>query len=167
MMVGEAPGATEDAQGRPFVGSAGRLLNKLLHALGLRRKDVYVANVLCCRPDVSPGEPNRPPRGFEINECLPYLYAQISIVQPWVIVAMGAIAIEALAPEYGLWTHGTVYEFKGIPVVPTYHPSYVLRNPTKQVRANLWIHFLTAIEKAGWPIQDLADRVPTARDLCE
>jgi len=133
MFIGEAPGADEDAQGVPFVGRAGQLLTSMIQALGLRRDDVYIANILKCRPPN-----NRDPQPLEVVECLPYLARQIALVQPKIIVCVGRIAAQNLL---GVETpigklRGQVHAFRdsGIPVVVTYHPAYLLRSPSEKRR---------------------------------
>src|SRR6202011_1418481 len=109
MFIGEAPGADEDARGEPFVGRAGQLLTKIIAAMGFTRADVYIANVLKCRPDMPRGSSgNRPPTPDEMHTCLPYLAEQINIIQPKVLVALGATAVEGL-----LGTRGTMREMRG------------------------------------------------------
>ena len=130
MFVGEAPGADEDAQGEPFVGRAGQLLTKIIEAIGLTREDVYIANVLKCRP---PG--NRAPEPDEVATCEPFLFQQIDTIQPKVIVALGTHAAHALlktdAPISRL--RGRVHEFRdGIKLVPTFHPAFLLRSPDRK-----------------------------------
>ncbi len=124
--VGEAPGADEDAQGKPFVGSAGQLLTKIIGAMGLRREDVYICNILKCRP---PG--NRNPQPDEIAACEPFLIRQLRVIQPKVICALGTFAAHTLlkseAPISVL--RGRFHSYDGIPLMPTYHPAYLLRNP--------------------------------------
>ena len=126
MFVGEAPGAEEDRQGLPFVGAAGQLLTKIIEAMQLRRDDVYICNVLKCRP---PG--NRDPMPEEISTCEPYLKKQIEIVAPRIICALGRVAAHALLkttlPMHQL--RGQLHQYEGVPVLVTYHPSYLLRNP--------------------------------------
>jgi len=126
VFVGEAPGADEDAQGRPFVGRAGQLLTKIIAAMGLKREDVYICNILKCRP---PG--NRNPLPEEIAACEPFLIRQIEAIRPRVICALGSIAAHALlkseAPISVL--RGRFHRYQGIPLMPTYHPAYLLRNP--------------------------------------
>lgn len=126
MFVGEGPGADEDRQGRPFVGAAGRLLDKIIEAMGLRREQVFIANVVKCRP---PG--NRNPLADEIAACLPYLHRQIDLVGPSVICALGKFAAQALletgAPISKL--RGSFHDYRGVKLMPTFHPSYLLRNP--------------------------------------
>ncbi len=126
MLVGEGPGATEDQTGRPFVGQAGQLLNSILEAIGLRREDVYITNVVKCRPPQ-----NRKPLPDEVAACIPYLYRQIELIKPKVIVALGGTAGEALlGVKKSLGElRGKVHRFGGIPLVVTYHPAALLRNP--------------------------------------
>jgi DNA polymerase len=130
MFVGEAPGAYEDRQGEPFVGRAGQLLTKIIEAINLRREDVYIANVIKCRP---PG--NRNPEPIEVATCEPFLRAQIAIIQPKVIVALGTFAAHLLlasdAPISRL--RGRVHQIgDGIRLVPTFHPAYLLRSPERK-----------------------------------
>lgn len=126
VFVGEAPGREEDLQGKPFVGRAGQLLTKMIEAIGLQRQDVYICNVLKDRP---PG--NRTPEPDEMSACLPFLERQLAIVRPKVICALGAIAAKALlGPHISITkARGHVHEYRGIPLVPTFHPAYLLRNP--------------------------------------
>lgn len=126
MLIGEAPGADEDAQGEPFVGRAGQLLNKILEAIHFRREDVYIANILKCRP---PG--NRKPLPDEVELCLPYLRKQIDLIRPTVILCLGLTAAENLlgTRESLSRLRGRVLTFEGIPVMITYHPAALLRNP--------------------------------------
>lgn len=132
MFVGEAPGADEDAQGEPFVGRAGQLLNSMLFALGLKREEVYIANVLKCRP---PG--NRDPQPGEVEQCEPYLIRQIELIQPRLIVALGRHAAHSLLktdlPLARL--RGQTLSYQGIPLVVTYHPAYLLRTLTDKRKA--------------------------------
>ncbi len=127
MFIGEAPGAEEDRQGKPFVGRAGKLLDRIILALGLKREDVYISNILKCRP---PG--NRDPRPDEVASCTPFLLRQIETIQPQMIVALGRPAanflLDTTAPLARL--RGRRQSFRGIPVVVTYHPAYLLRNPS-------------------------------------
>lgn len=127
MVIGEGPGADEDLQGEPFVGRAGQLLNKILEAIHLKREDVYIANVVKCRP---PG--NKTPTESEFKDCLPYLLKQIEIIKPKFILTLGAVPLLALFGKmYQISKHrGHVLDFKGIKVIPTYHPAYLLRNPS-------------------------------------
>lgn len=126
MLVGEAPGADEDAQGEPFVGRAGQLLNKILEAINFKREEVYIANILKCRP---PG--NRKPLPEEVESCLPYLRKQIGLIRPSVILCLGLTAAENLlgTRESLSRLRGRVLTFEGIPVMVTYHPAALLRNP--------------------------------------
>jgi uracil-DNA glycosylase len=129
MFVGEAPGADEDAQGEPFVGRAGQLLTKIIEAIGLKREDVYIANVIKCRP---PG--NRNPEPDEVATCEPFLLRQIDIVRPRVIVALGTHAAHALlkvdTPISRL--RGRVHLFRDAQLVPTFHPAFLLRSPERK-----------------------------------
>jgi len=126
MFVGEAPGADEDAQGEPFVGRAGQLLNKILEAISLRREDVYIANILKCRPPN-----NRTPFAEEVEHCLPYLRRQIALINPKLIVCLGLTAAQNLlgTTESLGRLRGRVLSFEGIPMMVTYHPAALLRNP--------------------------------------
>jgi len=132
LFVGEAPGADEDRKGEPFVGRAGQLLNAMLFALGLKREDVYIANVLKCRP---PG--NRDPQPDEVGHCEPYLVRQIALIRPRLIVALGRHAAHSLlkteAPLARL--RGQRLSYHGTPLIVTYHPAYLLRNPADKRRA--------------------------------
>jgi DNA polymerase len=158
MFVGEAPGADEDIVGEPFVGRAGQLLTKMIEAMGFRRTEVYIANVLKCRPDVPQGESgNRKPTHDEMNVCKPYLLQQIDIVQPKVLVALGATAVEGLLgiEKAGITRmRGNWKEFHGTPVMPTFHPSFLLR-PTSEQLANkrlIWEDMLQVLGRLGRPI---------------
>jgi uracil-DNA glycosylase len=138
MLVGEAPGEQEDLHGEPFVGRAGQLLDRMLQASGLTRADatpeqqVYIANVIKCRP---PG--NRNPTPEEVQQCEPYLVRQVQLVQPRLIVAMGRFAAQALlkSSEPIGKLRGRIHDFEGTPVVVTYHPAYLLRNPADKALA--------------------------------
>ena len=129
MFVGEAPGADEDIQGIPFVGRAGQLLTKIIEAIGLSRDDVYIANVIKCRPPQ-----NRNPEPDEVETCEPFLFRQIDIIKPKVIVALGTFAartlLRTLDPISRL--RGRVYEYRGAKLIPTFHPAYLLRNPASK-----------------------------------
>ena len=126
MFVGEAPGADEDVQGIPFVGRAGQLLTKMIEAMGLRRDEVYIANVLKCRPPN-----NRDPQPDEVESCEPFLFKQIASVQPKVIIALGAFAARALLKTQDPISRmrGRVYSYRGAQLIPTFHPSFLLRSP--------------------------------------
>ena len=129
LIIGEAPGADEDKQGEPFVGRAGQLLNSMLTAIGLKREEVYIANVLKCRP---PG--NRDPKPEEAQTCRPYLERQIALIKPGIILALGRIAAQNLlnteTPIGKL--RGGVHRLGGVPLVVTYHPAYLLRSPSEK-----------------------------------
>jgi uracil-DNA glycosylase len=129
MFIGEAPGADEDLQGEPFVGRAGQLLNNMIKAMGLRREDVYIANIIKCRP---PG--NRTPERDECETCSPFLFHQIDVVKPKAIVALGAVAAKTLlainAPMAEL--RGRWYDFRGTRLAVTYHPAFLLRDPRQK-----------------------------------
>ncbi len=124
VFVGEAPGADEDAQGEPFVGDAGKMLNRIITAMELKREDVYICNVVKCRPPQ-----NRPPEADEVAACMPFLLRQLASIRPEVIVALGSSAAQALlqtkVPISKL--RGKFHDFHGVPLMPTYHPSYLLR----------------------------------------
>ncbi len=127
MFVGEAPGADEDIQGEPFVGRAGQLLTKIIEAIGLRREDVYIANVLKCRPPN-----NRNPEPDEVQQCEPFLLRQIDSVKPKVIVALGKFGAQCLLKTNDPITRlrGREYKFRDAILIPTYHPAYLLRTPS-------------------------------------
>lgn len=155
MFVGEAPGEDEDRQGEPFVGKAGQLLTKIIEAMGVTRDDVYIGNVLKCRPDMPPGESgNRKPKAAEMETCLPYLRQQIDIIQPRVLVALGATAMEGLLGETSPMNklRGRWHEFNGIPLMATYHPAYLLRNQSLSEKRKVWEDMLMVLEKLGHPI---------------
>ena len=126
MFVGEAPGEDEDKQGEPFVGRAGQLLTKIIEAIGMSRDQVYIANVIKCRP---PG--NRNPEPDEVATCEPFLFRQVDIVGPRVIVALGKFAAQSLLRTTDPITRlrGREYDFRGATLIPTFHPAYLLRNP--------------------------------------
>jgi DNA polymerase len=127
VFVGEGPGREEDQVGRPFVGEAGTLLTKIIEAMGLSRESVYICNVVKCRPPK-----NRDPEGDEIESCLPFLKRQINLIQPDVICALGRVAAQALLGEEFRITRerGNWQSFMDIPMMPTFHPAYLLRNPS-------------------------------------
>jgi DNA polymerase len=155
MFVGEAPGADEDLQGEPFVGRAGQLLTKIIEAMGLTREDIYIGNVLKCRPDMPPGESgNRKPRPDEMATCLPWLSAQIRLVKPRAIVALGATAAEGLLGETGLLRdlRGKWFQHESIPVLVTYHPAYLLRNQSLTEKRKVWEDMMLVMEKMELPI---------------
>jgi DNA polymerase len=127
MFVGEAPGADEDEQGEPFVGRAGQLLTKIIEAIGLQRRDVYIANIIKCRP---PG--NRNPEPDEVDQCEPFLFRQVEAVKPKVIVALGKFAAQSLLRTTDPITRlrGRSFNYRGATLIPTFHPAYLLRNPS-------------------------------------
>ncbi len=144
LFVGEAPGADEDARGEPFVGRAGQLLTRMIEAMGYRREEVFIANILKCRPPH-----NRPPLPEEMELCLPFLRAQIALIRPKTIVALGTTAAQAL-----LGTSAKIsqlrtcwHAFEGIPLKPTFHPSYLLRNPAAKREA--WIDLQDVLRHLG------------------
>ena len=144
MFVGEGPGADEDAQGLPFVGRAGQLLNNMIGAMGLKREQVYIANVVKCRPPQ-----NRTPEPDEANTCSPFLFRQIDVVKPEVIVALGATAATYLLgqrqPLAGL--RGRVHSFRGTKLIVTYHPAFLLRDPRQKKEA--WADLQIAMRELG------------------
>jgi DNA polymerase len=148
MFVGEGPGADEDAQGLPFVGRAGQLLNNMISAMGLKREEVYIANVVKCRP---PG--NRTPEPEEANTCTPFLFRQIDVVRPQVLVALGATAatylLGARQPLAGL--RGRVHAFRGMSLIVTYHPAFLLRDPRQKKEA--WADLQIAMKELGLKAQ--------------
>ena len=157
MFVGEAPGEDEDRLGEPFVGKAGQLLTKIISAMGYAREDVYIGNVLKCRPDMPPGESgNRKPKPAEMATCLPYLRQQIDIIQPRALVALGATAMEGLlgSTEPMARLRGRWHDFHGIPLMATYHPAYLLRNQSLSEKRKVWEDMLMAMEKLGLPITE-------------
>jgi DNA polymerase len=131
MFIGEAPGREEDLQARPFVGDAGQLLTRLIERMGFKREDVYIANIVKCRPPM-----NRDPQDDEMSTCFPFLDRQIEIISPEVIVSLGKISaymlmgVKVPISKFSITkVRGRFYEYKGIPVMPTFHPAYLLRNP--------------------------------------
>jgi DNA polymerase len=129
MFVGEAPGGDEDIQGIPFVGRAGQLLTKIIEAIGLTRDQVYIANVIKCRPPQ-----NRNPEADEVDTCEPFLFRQIDVIKPKVIVALGTFAARALLRTLDPISRlrGRVFEYRGAKLIPTFHPAYLLRNPSSK-----------------------------------
>ncbi|MEW6351568.1 MAG: uracil-DNA glycosylase [Thermodesulfobacteriota bacterium] len=152
MFIGEGPGAEEDRQGRPFVGKAGKLLDKMISAMGMKREDVYIANVVKCRPPE-----NRDPLPEEQATCFPFLEAQIKAIGPRVIVALGRIATHTLlrtdAPLSRL--RGHFYEWKGISVMPTYHPSFLLqKGGSGPYKAHAWSDLKQVMSRLGLGLPD-------------
>jgi len=154
MFIGEDPGEEEDKLGRPFVGRAGKLLDKQIEAMGLAREEVYIANIVKCRPP-----DNRVPTPEEVRLCMPYLIGQIEIIKPMALVTLGATAskylldnpILAITRERGTWKM-----FRDIPLMPTYHPAYLLRSYTLENRKKVWDDLKKVLEKVGL-------RVPRSR----
>ena len=144
MFVGEAPGADEDTQGVPFVGRAGQLLTKMIEAMGFRREDVYIANVIKCRPPE-----NRNPDPDEVASCEPFLFKQIDTIQPKVIVALGSFAAKALLKTQDPISRlrGRVYAYHGAKLIPTFHPSFLLRSPNQKKYA--WDDLKLALAEMG------------------
>ncbi|HDP95705.1 MAG TPA: uracil-DNA glycosylase [Candidatus Aminicenantes bacterium] len=138
LFVGEGPGEQEDREGRPFVGKAGQLLDRLIQRMGHSRESVFIGNIVKCRP---PG--NRDPNDSEVEACLPYLYQQIDLLSPRVIVCLGKVAANRLLGNHAAISRmrGRIFSFKGIPVVPTFHPSYILHQRGKE-----------SISKAKWEV---------------
>jgi uracil-DNA glycosylase family 4 len=130
MFVGEAPGADEDIQGIPFVGRAGQLLTKIIEAIDLKREDVYIANVIKCRPPQ-----NRNPEPDEVETCEPFLFRQIDVIKPKVIVALGKFGAQTLLRTLDPISRlrGRVFDYRGAKLVPTFHPAYLLRNPSSKL----------------------------------
>ena len=149
MFIGEGPGENEDLQGRPFVGRAGELLNKMIAGMGLKREQVFIANIVKCRP---PG--NREPAPDEVATCTPYLEKQIEIIRPRVIVTLGKPAMQhmlqqkiAISRVRGQWQ-----SWRGIKLMPTYHPAYVLRNYTDETRAAVWSDLQLVMAELGMKV---------------
>jgi DNA polymerase len=157
MFVGEAPGADEDVEGEPFVGKAGQLLTKIIQAMGLDRSSVYIANILKCRPD-TPGQTagNRKPTPEEMETCIPFLHEQIDLIQPKVIVALGGTAVEGLLGKtIGITKlRGNWRTYRSTPLMPTYHPAYLLRNQANSEKRRVWEDMLQVMEKLGMPISE-------------
>jgi DNA polymerase len=160
---GEAPGEEEEEQGEPFVGPAGQLLTKIIGAMGLKREAVYIGNIMIYRPPMPTMVGNRPPTKEEFGYCLPYLRAQVEIVRPKVIVALGKTAVDGLLGPDSTRRMGKIrsqwHEFEGIPVMPTYHPSYLLRNEKLGSQANrskrmVWEDMLKVMERLAMPISE-------------
>jgi uracil-DNA glycosylase family 4 len=157
MFIGEAPGVDEDQQGEPFVGRAGQLLTRILKAMNFAREDVYIANILKCRPDTPRGSfGNRPPTAKEMQTCRPYLVEQIEIIQPSVLVALGAVAVEGLLGMCGAMRElrGRWHNYNGIPLMITYHPAYLLRNQAPSEKRKVWEDMLQVLERLEQPISE-------------
>jgi DNA polymerase len=157
MFVGEAPGEEEDLQGEPFVGRAGQLLTKMILAMGLTREQVYIANIVKCRPDMPAGASgNRKPTKQEMDTCVPYLRAQIDVIKPTAMVALGATAVEGLVGPVGTIgaLRGKFLEYRSTPLMPTYHPSYLLRNQSNTEKRKVWEDLLKVMERLELPISE-------------
>lgn len=160
---GEAPGEEEEDKGEPFVGPAGQLLTRIIGAMGLKREEVYIGNVMIYRPPTASSMGNRPPTKDEIGYCSPYLRAQIAIVKPKVIIALGKTAVDGLLGPDSKRRMGNIrsqwQDFEGIPVMPTYHPSYLLRHEKIKTQANrskrmVWEDMLKVMERLEMPITE-------------
>lgn len=157
MFIGEAPGADEDEQAEPFVGRAGQLLTRIIKTMGLSREDVFIGNILKCRPDVDTPAGNRKPTPSEMETCIPWLWRQIELINPRVLVALGDTAVKGLVPELktGITKiRGQWLVFRDIPLMPTYHPAYLLRNQSLALKRQCWEDMLAAMERAGLAISE-------------
>ena len=157
MFIGEAPGADEDQQGEPFVGRAGQLLTRILKAMNFEREDVYIANILKCRPDMPAGSfGNRPPTPTEMQTCRPYLLEQIDVIQPSVLVALGAVAVEGLLGTRAAMRkmRGRWHTYNSIPLMITYHPAYLLRNQAPSEKRKVWEDMLQVMERLELPVTE-------------
>lgn len=146
MIIGEAPGQEEDKQGKPFVGRSGTVLKSLLKHFNLTRENVFIANIIKCKPPK-----NRNPEPEEIKACIKFLHAQITLVQPKVLVLLGSVAYKSLFPKNELTiteVRGQWLEYCGIPTICTFHPAYILRNQTKEVKGKVVADFAKIIKKA-------------------
>jgi uracil-DNA glycosylase len=163
MFVGEAPGAEEEIQGEPFVGPAGQLLTKMIQAMGLTRSDVYIGNIMNWRPQMPTVDGreqvgNRPPNQEEMRYCLPYLRAQIDVVNPDLLVALGSTAAQGLLGFGSFKALGDIrgkwHEFAGKPLMVTYHPSYILRNQSNRSKRMIWEDLIKVMERATLPVSE-------------
>jgi DNA polymerase len=169
MFVGEAPGADEEVQGEPFVGPAGQLLTRMIQAMGLQRQQVYIGNIMNWRPELPAGADgrqygNREPTEEEMTYCLPYLRAQIDVIAPTILIALGSTASKGLLGMRAFKTLGEVrgrwHEYCGRPLMVTYHPSYLLRKETesklgeRRAKRAAWEDFLLVMQRAGLSISD-------------
>lgn len=155
MFVGEAPGEKEDLLGEPFVGRAGQMLTKIINAMEYQREDIFIGNVLKCRPNMPPNTPgNRKPKLEEMTTCLPWLQQQIDLIKPRVLVALGATALEGLLGKAIPMrdARGNWFDFQGIPTMVTYHPAYLLYSPSLTEKRKVWEDMLLVMEKLGRPI---------------
>ncbi|OHE74474.1 MAG: hypothetical protein A2Y14_00085 [Verrucomicrobia bacterium GWF2_51_19] len=155
---GEAPGGEEEVVGEVFVGKAGQLLVKIIQAMGLQRSDVYIGNIMNWRPEMPTAVGNRPPTQQEMEFCLPYLKAQVKIVQPEVIIALGATAVHGLLGHDSSRRMGQVrgnwFSFENTPLLITFHPSYLLRNNTNAMKRVVWEDMLKVMERTHIPISE-------------
>lgn len=163
LFVGEAPGAEEENLGEPFVGPAGQLLTKMIGAMGLKREEVYIGNIMNWRPEMPLNASgvqygNRPPNAEEMRYCLPYLQAQIEVVNPTLLVALGSTAAQGLLGAGSFKALGEVrgrwHTFAGKPLMVTYHPSYILRNQSNRSKRMIWEDLLKVMERAGLPVSE-------------
>lgn len=166
VFIGEGPGSEEDRQGLAFVGPAGQILTRLITRMGFTREQVFIANIVKCRPTVDgAGQRDRPPTEEEMAACLPYLRRQLAILKPRVIVSLGNTAIKGLLGLSGITRlHGQWLEYDGIPLMPTYHPSYLLRNggmvPTNRSLWEVWDDMQKVLVKLGRPVPPAAGKRP-------
>lgn len=155
---GEAPGAEEEEQGEVFVGRAGQLLTRIIQAMGLQRSEVYIGNIMNWRPETDSMIGNRPPTQEEMKICLPYLKAQLALVKPKVIVALGATAVSGLLGHDGKRKmrdiRGKWFNFESIPMLVTYHPSYLLRNGSREAKRIVWEDMLAVMRYLNRPISE-------------
>jgi uracil-DNA glycosylase family 4 len=163
MFVGEAPGAEEEIQGEPFVGPAGQLLTKMIQGMGLKRSEVYIGNIMNWRPQMPTVEGreqvgNRPPNEEEMRYCLPYLRAQIEVVNPELLVALGSTAAQGLLGFGSFKALGDIrgkwHAFAEKPLMITYHPSYILRNQSNRSKRMIWEDLLKVMERAALPVSE-------------
>ena len=152
--IGEGPGKDEDASGRPFVGRAGQKLNEMIGAMGLKREQVYICNIVKCRAFLSDIGKDRPPTDEETAACTPYLVRQIEVIRPKVIVTLGLPSTRYLLKSKESMTRmrGRWHSWRGIKVMPTWHPAYVLRNYTEQTRREVWDDLKKVLTELGLPI---------------
>lgn len=158
LFCGEAPDIEDEVQGEPFIGKSGQLLTKIINAMGLSREDVYLTNIMNWRPEMSTPFGNRPPTQEEMNFCLPYLKAQIDIIKPKVIVALGATAVTGLLGADSKRRMGDIrgnwHDLNNTPLMITFHPSYLIRNNTMRTKRLVWEDMLKIMEKINLPISE-------------
>ncbi|MEI8342279.1 MAG: uracil-DNA glycosylase, partial [Verrucomicrobiota bacterium] len=155
MFIGGAPGEEEDLNGEPFIDEAGQLLTRIIKAMGFDRSEIYISNVLKCRPHTAPDAlEDRKPLPGELQTCLPYLIEQIAIIKPRILVALGATAMEGLTgnTEPLNQLRGRWHEFQGLPLMPTYHPGYLLHKKSNTEKGKVWEDMLMVLERLGKPI---------------